>query len=322
MAFTHVPVLIQEAVGYLDCRPGKVIVDATLGGAGHARRICSLIGPEGMLIGLDQDPAAVANAREVLAPFSERIHLFQRNFADLAQVLAAVACRTVDGILLDLGLSFYQLDQSGRGFSFQKDEPLDMRMDPRTTTTAADLVNDLGEKDLVGLLRRFGEEPHARAIARRIVAGRRQGPLTTSGQLARLVAAAVPAGARGRIHPATRVFMALRIAVNRELEVLERFFDDAIGLLNPGGRICAIAFHSLEDRIVKRRFQALAKGCTCPPDLPRCNCGRQPVVRIVTAKAVKPTAEEIAANPMARSARLRVAQKLPAPAAGPVGRGR
>jgi len=322
MAFNHVPVLIQEAVGHLDCRPGKVIVDATLGGAGHARRICSLIGPEGMLIGLDQDPAAVANAREVLAPFSDRIRLFQCNFADLAQVLDAASCRTVDGILLDLGLSFYQLDQSGRGFSFQKDEPLDMRMDPRTATTAADLVNALGEKQLCDLLRGFGEEPHARAIARRIVSARRKTPLTTSGQLARLVASAVPSATRGRIHPATRVFMALRIAVNRELEVLERFFDEAIGLLGPGGRICAIAFHSLEDRIVKRRFQALAKGCICPPDLPRCNCGRRPGVRILTPKAVKPTAAEVCANPMARSARLRVAQKLPATQAPAAGSGR
>jgi len=291
----------------LNCRPGSLIVDATLGGAGHARRICQLIGPAGLLIGLDQDPAAIANAATVLAPYADRVRLVNCNFTELAAVLAATGRPGVDGILLDLGLSFYQLDQSGRGFSFQKDEPLDMRMDPRTPTTAADLVNGLGPKPLGDLLRRFGEEPHARAIARRIVGERSRKPLTTSGQLARLVGEVV--GVRGRIHPATRVFMALRIAVNRELEVLERFLNEGIGLLNPGGRICAIAFHSLEDRIVKQRFNALAKPCTCPPGLPRCACGRRPVLRIVTARAIKPDAAEIQANPMARSARLRVAEK-------------
>jgi len=313
MVFDHVSVMPEVAVGYLNCQPGKVIVDATLGGAGHARRIGARLGADGLLIGLDQDPAAVANARKVLAPFAVRHHLVNANFADLAAVLAGIDLRGVDGILLDLGLSLYQLEQSGRGFSFQKDEPLDMRMDPHTPTTAAELVNELGEKELCSLLRRLGEEPHARAIARRIVARRRQAPLRTSGELARTVAGAVAVRSRGRIHPATRVFMALRIAVNGELDALERFFRQGIDLLNPGGRICTIAFHSLEDRIVKQRFNALARGCTCPPDLPRCACGHRPVLRILTTRAVKPTAAEIQANPMARSARLRAAEKLGRP---------
>jgi 16S rRNA (cytosine1402-N4)-methyltransferase len=298
-----------EVVAALAPAPGHTVADCTLGGAGHARLLLERICPGGLLVGLDQDPEAVANAREVLAPWASQMHLFARNFVELPEILTELGISRLDGMLADLGLSLHHLEASGRGFSFQRDEPLDMRMDPRGGATAADLIRDLSADELSRLFYEFGEERRARAIARRIVAARRQAPITTSGQLAHLVGGGNrPAAAR--LHPATRVFMALRIAVNRELEALEKFLAAAPGLLRPGGRLCVLAFHSLEDRIVKHQFRRLARPCRCPPRAPRCTCGAVPLVRVLTPKPLRPTPAEVAANPLARSTRLRAIERL------------
>jgi 16S rRNA (cytosine1402-N4)-methyltransferase len=310
MAYRHVPVMRREVLAYLDPRPGTVVVDGTLGGAGHARDICERIAPNGRLIGIDQDPEAIENARVVLAPFAGRVHLVRENFAEMAEVLAELGISGVDGILLDLGLSLNQLENSGRGFSFQREEPLDMRMDPRVEKTAADLLNRLDERELEAIFRDFGEERHARAIARRVAAERRRGPIKTSSALARIVGAGQPRGKSGsrHIHPATRAFMALRIAVNRELERLEAFFDALPGLLNPGGRVVILSFHSLEDRIVKQRLKALSQAPRHDPWPGEPARGPGGLFTVLTRKVVRPAPEEIAANPMARSTKLRAAE--------------
>lgn len=311
MAYRHVPVMRREVLAYLDCRPGKTVVDGTLGGAGHARDICERIAPDGRLIGIDQDPEAIANARIVLAPFAERVHLVQENFANTAKVLSGLGIAGVDGILLDLGLSLNQIENSGRGFSFQREEPLDMRMDPRLEESAADLVNRLDERQLAEIFHHFGEERHARGISRRLVAERRRGPIRTSAELARIVGAGQPRGKSGgrRIHPATRVFMALRIAVNRELERLEAFFDALPDILNPGGRVCILAFHSLEDRIVKQRLKALSQAPRHDPWPGEPASGPGGILTVLTRKVVRPGPDEIAANPAARSTKLRAAER-------------
>jgi 16S rRNA (cytosine1402-N4)-methyltransferase len=304
--------MLNEVVNYLNCRPGNVYVDGTLGGCGHARAICEKIIPGGTLIGIDQDIDAVSNAETVLKDYSSNIHLFHGNFIRLPEFLEQLEIDSVDGILLDLGLSQHQIENSGRGFSFRKDEPLDMRMDIQSRQTAQELVNDLSQQELQELFRKYGEERRAKQIVKNIAGIRRREKIRTSKQLAQIVIDSIPAQAasKQKIHPATRVFMALRIAVNRELERLETFLEHAVDLLNPGGRLCVLSFHSLEDRIVKQRFKDLEKGCICPPKLPQCVCGQQPQLRILTKKVVRPTAEEIAANPMARSTRLRAAEKL------------
>lgn len=313
MTFRHVSAMLHEVVACLSCRPSGIYVDGTIGGGGHARAICRQIMPGGVLIGIDQDLDAITNARSLLEPYESHVHLFHGNFINLPDYLNQLKINRVDGILLDLGLSQHQLESSGRGFSFQKDEPLDMRMDSRTPIKAADLINDLEEIELTRIFKDFGEERWSRRIAKAIVAARARSRLQTSRQLAEVVLAAVPgrAAAQQKIHPATRIFMALRIAVNRELERLETFLNTAVDYLSPGGRFCVLSFHSLEDRMVKQRFRALAKGCICPPDLPLCACGRKPEVRLITKKALRPTAQEIAYNPMARSTRLRAVEKLP-----------
>ena len=312
MAYRHIPVMRSEVLEYLNCRPGKIFVDGTLGGAGHARDICERIMPDGLLIGIDQDPAAIANAGIVLEPFATRVRLVHENFAQLPHVLSQLGITGVDGILLDLGLSLNQLENSGRGFSFQREEPLDMRMDPRAPETAADLVNGLAEDELRRIFQEYGEEHFSGRIARRIAAERRRAPVQTSGELARLVCAAVPGrtSGRSRIHPATRVFMALRIAVNRELERLEEFLDQVPHCLNREGRLCILAFHSLEDRIVKHRLRALAQGRQ--PESPFATTReRVPgALKVLTKKVLRPGPEEIAANPMARSTRLRAAERV------------
>jgi len=312
MSYRHIPVMVQEVLHYLDCRPGQIFVDGTLGGAGHAKAICERIMPEGMLIGIDQDMDAIGHARARLKRWALNIHLFHGNFVQLPDFLSRLGLAGVDGILLDLGLSLHQLEASGRGFSFQKDEVLDMRMDVRERQTAEQLVNHLTEFDLKRLLKEFGEERYAGPIARRIVQARRKNPIRTTRELARLVREAVPAGAaRARkIHPATRVFMALRIAVNRELERLVLFLDTAVDYLKPGGRLCVLSFHSLEDRIVKRRFKELAADCICPPQFPQCVCERRARIRILTRRVVRPGADELKRNPMSRSTRLRAAKTL------------
>ena len=301
----------EEAVNMLNCRPGKIYVDGTLGGCGHAGLILERIAPGGTLIGIDQDMDAFQNAKEVLAPFQDHIHLVHDNFFNLKRILAQLDISAVDGILLDLGLSLNQIENSGRGFSFMRDEPLDMRMDVTSSTTAEDIVNRFDEKALATLFRKNSDERWARPIARKIVRERNRCLIRSSKQLADIVCSVVPKKKHGRhIHPATKVFMALRIAVNRELEVLKTFSDTAVEMLNPGGRLCVLSFHSLEDRIVKHSFKRLEKGCICPSDFPRCNCGRTKLVRVLTPKALKPSDNEIAENPLSRNTRLRAIEKI------------
>jgi 16S rRNA (cytosine1402-N4)-methyltransferase len=301
----------HEVVTHLNCRPGKVIVDGTVGGAGHSQAICEKISPGGFLIGLDQDPEAILQAQKTLQPFEGNFSLFHRNFIQLPDVLSELAIYTVDGVLLDLGLSYYHLKKSGRGFSFDLDEPLDMRMNPENGETAETLLNSLNQKDLAHLFRAYGEERFAKGISSEILKFRKTQPLKTTLQLTRIILRVVPRNTdRQRIHPATRVFMALRIAVNKELERLERFLQQVSGYLNPGGRLCILTYHSLEDRIVKHGIRELEHPCSCPPELPKCICHKQPVLHALTRKPLRPSAEEVKKNPMARSAKLRVAEKL------------
>ena len=312
MASPHLPVLLTEALANLQLQRGKIYVDGTLGGAGHAREIARRILPGGVLIAIDHDPEAIARGRRLQGQFKSGIHLFQGSFHQLPQFLDQLQLSAVDGILLDLGVSRHQLLDSGRGFSFNLDEPLDMRMDPRSQPTAAQLVNRLEYRELRKILSAYGEEPQAGKVARAIVAARQSAPITTSGRLAAIVVDALGTRpARGkRIHPATRSFMALRIAVNRELEILSEVMGRVDNWLNPGGRLCVIAFHSLEDRIVKHGIRKLAQGCRCPKELPQCVCDPRPRLKVVSKKAIFPSEAEIRANPLARSARLRVAEKI------------
>jgi 16S rRNA (cytosine1402-N4)-methyltransferase len=312
MSYRHIPAMPKEVEYYLNCRPGKICVDGTLGGCGHARKICENILPNGLLIGIDQDMDAITNAEKILASYTSNIRLFNDNFIHLPDILSQLNIAAVDGILLDLGISLHQIENSGRGFSFRADEPLDMRMNKQSGKTAERLINNLDRENLRNLFRDYGEERWAKQIAYKIVTARKQQKIRTSKQLAQIVIDAIPGHAlsKQKIHPATRVFMALRIAVNRELERLNTFMEQAANLLNPGGRLCVLSFHSLEDRIVKQRLKALEKGCTCPPRLPLCICGHKAQVRILTKKVVRPSKEEVSANPMARSTRLRAAEKL------------
>ena len=311
MPYRHVPVMVSEVITHLNCKPGLTYLDGTLGGSGHALAILEKIDPGGCLIGIDQDLDAINNAKTVLPQGKAKVHIHHGSYSHFPNCLAAVNIRAVDGMLLDLGLSLHQLQSSQRGFSFQKDEPLDMRMDVRADTRARDLVNNLDPKALTDLFTTYGEERWAKPIARRICKLRRSNPIGTSRQLAEIVAQVIPRGKwkPGR-HPATRVFMALRIAVNQELERLQQFLSIFTDYLNPGGRICILTFHSLEDRMVKHTFRTLAQSCTCPPDFPKCVCPNKPRIRILTKKGLKPSAEEISENPMVRSTTLRSAERL------------
>ena len=304
--------MVSEVLHYLDCKPGKIYVDGTLGGAGHAGAICRKITPTGVFIGIDQDIDAVENAKSVLTSFDVTLHLFHGNFIYLREFLQEIKIDAVDGIVLDLGVSLYQIESSGRGFSFQRDEPLDMRMNISSTTTAADLINSMDEKALKRIFFNYGEERQAGQIAKKIVRSRKQNAIKSSSQLARIVCDAVGKSAsfHRKIHPATRVFMALRIAVNKELEMLDEFMENVADLLNPKARLCVLSFHSLEDRIVKHRLKTLEKGCVCPSDLPGCVCRRKSTFHLLTKKVVRPSKDEIQRNPMARSAKLRAAEKI------------
>ncbi|MCW5892108.1 MAG: 16S rRNA (cytosine(1402)-N(4))-methyltransferase RsmH [bacterium] len=301
----HVSVLEGQVVGGLRPRPGARLVDATLGAGGHAAALLAAA-PGSELLGLDRDPDALERARTRLAPFGARVRLRHGSFADLAVHLAAVGWDAVDGILLDLGVSSMQLDDPARGFSFRGAGPLDMRMDPTTGATAADVVNAWDEAALADVVARFGEEPRARAVARAIVRAR---PIRDTAHLAEVVARVVGQRRPGH-HPATRTFQGIRIAVNGELDALERVLAAAVGLLRPGGRLAVLAYHSLEDRLVKDAFRRWSTACTCPPGLPRCVCGGRATVRLVGARPIRPDAAEIARNPRARSARLRLAERL------------
>jgi 16S rRNA (cytosine1402-N4)-methyltransferase len=301
-----------EVVHYLNCRPGQTIVDGTVGGAGHSRMICSQIAPDGLFIGIDQDKDAIHHARDVLAPWINRTHLVHANFGDLDRILDDLGLAGVDGILLDIGLSLHQLRASGRGFSFTQDEPLDMRMNTDHPTTAADIIQKADERTLAEIFRDYGEERRAGAFARAIVREREHADLTGSRALSDLIVRMVPRreAARQKIHPATRVFMALRIAVNHELEKLRQVLPVAVRRLNPDGRLCVLSFHSLEDRIVKHTFREMSKDCRCDPGLPVCVCDCRPQVRLLTRRVVRPGDAELADNPMARSTRLRAVVKL------------
>jgi 16S rRNA (cytosine1402-N4)-methyltransferase len=309
---SHRPVLLEETIAALGCRPGGLWVDGTVGAGGHAEAILRATTPDGRLLGCDRDSEAVESARLRLAPYGDRVSLRHSDHRRLPELLDRLGAGPADGILLDLGASSLQFDDPARGFTFREDGPLDMRMDRMQATTAADLVNALREQEIKAILERFGEEPQAGRIARAIVHERRREPIRTTVRLADLVANAVVRRGPVRIHPATRTFQALRIVVNDELAGLDRLLEEAAARLAPGGRMAVIAFHSLEDRIVKRTFRALARRCICPRDLPVCACGRPDLLRLVTLRAVRPSPEEVRANPRSRSARLRTAEKLEA----------
>ena len=311
----HLPVMPEEVLETLAPAAGSLQIDATLGGGGHTERILEATSPDGRLLGLDADGAAIARADARLRPrFGDRLVLRQRNFRELASVAPEAGFDEVDGLLFDLGLSSYQLADRDRGFGIRAGGPLDMRYDTGRGVTARDLLATLDADELAALLRRFGEEPQARRIARALVEQRRTAPITTAEELAELVVRVAPGDPRRRhrIHPATRTFQALRIAVNEELESLQTGLAAAVDLLRPGGRLVVLSYHSLEDRIVKRFLQAERRGCTCSPAAPVCVCGRSPRLRLVTRPSLTPTTAEVTANPRARSARLRAAERLAA----------
>lgn len=306
--------MLQEVLEQLQLASGSVVCDCTLGGAGHSVKMAAQVGPQGLLLGIDQDDMALeaaGNRLDVEAPGTPH-KLLKGNFGDLDELLCAAQVPGVDGFLFDLGVSSPQLDIPGRGFSYNEDAPLDMRMDPGTNTlNAAEVLNTYTEADLARILRVYGEEKFARQIAREIVRRRQVTPLQTTGDFVEAIKAGVPAAARRHGgHPAKRSFQAIRIEVNHELDVLERGLEAAVRWLNPGGRVCVISYHSLEDRIVKQHFQELSKGCTCPPDIPVCVCGNVPIVKVTTRKPLVATAEEVARNPRARSAKIRCAERL------------
>jgi 16S rRNA (cytosine1402-N4)-methyltransferase len=315
MEVGHIPVMAEEVMSMLAPIPGSLHIDATLGGGGHTERILEATDPDGRLLGLDADGAAIARVADRLRPrFGDRLVLRQANFRELAQVAPSAGFDAVDGALFDLGLSSFQLADAERGFGIRTGGPLDMRFDPLRGVPAADLLATLDADELTALFRRYGEEPKANRIARAIVDARRSAPIATAEALAALVERVAPPNPRirRRTHPATRVFQALRIAVNEELDALEAGLAAAVDLLRPGGRLVVLSYHSLEDRIVKRFIAAERRGCTCPSELPVCVCGRNPRLRLLTRPSMTPSAAEIDANPRARSARLRAAERLAA----------
>jgi len=308
VALPHRPVMAEEVIEALHPTDGGFYVDGTLGAGGHAARILEASAPGGRLLGLDRDPAALELAGRRLAPFGDRVELVQASFDELDRFLPHLAPGGADGILLDLGVSSMQLDMVQRGFSFRGDAPLDMRMAPEGPT-AAEILARAEERELVEIFGRLGEEPFARRVAQAVIRARQREPVATTGQLARLVEQAIPAAARRkrRRHPATRVFMGLRIRVNQELKRLERFLERVPAWLRTGGVLAVISYHSLEDRRVKKALRRYADPCTCPPELAVCVCGRKPLFSLPRRRALKPGEQEVAENPRARSARLRVA---------------
>lgn len=309
MEFVHKPVLFAETIEALDIRPGKNYIDGTVGGGGHSEAILQRLEGRGRLLAIDQDPDAIAAAGERLKQFSN-LTLARGNFSQMAELARERGMEAVDGVLLDIGVSSHQLDDGARGFSYHQDAPLDMRMS-QEGPTAADLVNSLSQEELARVLLRYGEEKQAGRIARGICRAREEAPIATTGRLAEIVRQSVPAAVRrAQGHPARRTFQALRIAVNGELDRLSEGLDAALGLLNPGGRLAVITFHSLEDRLTKQRMAQWCQGCTCPKDFPVCVCGKKPKGRLAYKKGLAPSEEEVRENPRARSARLRVFEKL------------
>jgi len=307
----HEPVMLREVLESLDLKPGGIYVDGTVGGGGHARGILDATAPGGILVGLDRDDDALAEARRVLDPYGKRKILVKGNYADLKDILARIGVNGVDGIVLDLGVSSHQLETAERGFSFTQPAPLDMRMDRTAPLTAQELVNTADPRELKRILRLYGEELQAGRIARAIVERREAGPIERTDELAAIVVSAMPAHMRhGRIHPATRTFQALRIAVNDELTGLARGIASGIDSLREGGRFSVISFHSLEDRMVKDLFRDASRECICPPALPVCACGVSPRLRVITRKPLRPGEDEVERNPRARSAKLRTAERI------------
>ena len=310
MEFRHQSVLLEETIDNLKIRPDGIYADGTLGGGGHSEAILKRLGEKGMLIGFDQDADAIEAASERLSPFGDKVKIIRSNYRNMREELAKIGIGSLDGIVLDLGVSSYQLDHFERGFSYRGDAPLDMRMDQRQEKTAADVVNGYDEMSLQRILRDYGEERFAGRIARSIVQARAQSPIETTGQLTEIIRKAIPAKNRETGgHPAKRSFQAIRIEVNGELDVLRDSLDEMIDLLDDGGRICVITFHSLEDRIVKTIFHKNENPCTCPPSFPVCVCGKKSKGRVVTRKPILPSEEEISENSRSKSAKLRVFER-------------
>ena len=310
MAFEHTSVLLEETIEGLGIKPEGIYVDGTLGGGGHAREIASRLGAGGRLIGIDQDEAAIYAAGERLAPFGDRVTIVRSNYRDTKEVLFSLGIRGIDGMILDLGVSSYQLDTEERGFSYRFDVPLDMRMDQRQRLTAREIINTYEERELFRVIRDYGEDKFAKNIAKHIVAARQRKQVETTGELNEIIKAAIPAKMRVEGgHPSKRTFQAIRIECNHELEVLKESLETLIDLLHPQGRLCIITFHSLEDRIVKTAFKQAANPCICPPEFPVCVCGKKSKGKVVTGKPILPGEEELEENPRAKSAKLRIFQK-------------
>lgn len=310
MDFYHKSVLLQETIENLKVKPDGVYVDGTLGGAGHALAVCRKLSATGRVIGIDQDAAAIETARERLKDYENQTVIIRSNYCSMVREVNNLGIREVDGIVLDLGVSSYQLDTADRGFSYREDAPLDMRMDQRQEKTARDIVNTYSESELYRIIRDYGEDRFARNIARHIVQAREKALVNTTKELAEIVKHAIPAKARATGgHPAKRTFQAIRIELNQELEVLQNSLEDMVDLLGDGGRICVITFHSLEDRIVKSIFRRCEHPCTCPPDFPVCVCGKKPKGRVITRRPILPSAQELLENPRSKSAKLRVFER-------------
>lgn len=311
MEFKHKSVLLKETIEYLNIRPDGIYVDGTLGGGGHAYEVCKRLSPKGRFVGIDQDEDAIKAATRRLAEFEDKIQIVRSNYCKMREALAGIGIYKADGIVLDLGVSSYQLDDPNRGFTYRvEDAPLDMRMDQRQEFTAKDLINTYSEMELFHIIRDYGEDKFAKNIAKHIVAARAEKPIETTGELTEIIKAAIPAKVRmNGGHPAKRTFQAIRIELNKELEVLQESLEDMIDMLNPGGRICIITFHSLEDRIVKNIYKKCENPCTCPSDFPVCVCGKKPLGKAVTRKPILPSEEEIEYNSRSKSAKLRVFER-------------
>ncbi len=307
MEFKHKSVLLNETIDGLNIKPDGIYVDGTLGGGGHAYEVCRRLGEKGSIVGIDQDAAAIEAASARLKGFGEKVTIVRSNYCDMKSKLHELGIDKVDGIVLDLGVSSYQLDTAERGFSYREDAPLDMRMDTRQKMTARDIVNDYTEADLYRVIRDYGEDKFAKNIAKHIVQARAVKPVETTAELSEIIRASIPMKFQKKSgHPAKRTFQAIRIELNRELDVLRDSLDDMIDLLNPGGRFCIITFHSLEDRIVKSAFRKNENPCTCPPDFPVCVCGKKSKGSIITKKPILPSEEELEYNSRSKSAKLRI----------------
>lgn len=311
MTFQHYSVLLNETIEQLDIKENGIYVDGTLGGGGHANAVLQRLGDGGRLIGIDQDAAAIQVAGERLAPFGDKVTVVRSNYSAMPQVLEDLGIHGVDGIVLDLGVSSYQLDTVERGFTYREDTVLDMRMDQRQTKTARDIVNDYTETELFHMIRDYGEDKFARNIAKHIVAAREKKPIETTGELNDIIRAAIPAKVRAKGgHPSKKTYQAIRIELNHELDVLKNTLGQMIDLLNDHGRICVITFHSLEDRIVKNIFNTSEKPCTCPPSFPVCVCGKKSKGKVISRKPILPSEEELTVNSRSKSAKLRVFERI------------